>query len=32
MSVQVVQAVLRVLRGGKVYCVANPEVWDHGQA
>jgi D-3-phosphoglycerate dehydrogenase len=32
MSVQVVQAVLRVLRGGKVHCVANPEVWDHGQA
>jgi D-3-phosphoglycerate dehydrogenase len=28
MSVQVVQAVLTVLRGGRVDCVANPEVWD----
>jgi D-3-phosphoglycerate dehydrogenase len=28
MSVQVVEAVLAVLRGGRVECVANPKVWD----
>jgi D-3-phosphoglycerate dehydrogenase len=30
MSAQVVEAVLTVLRGGRVDCVANPEVWDDG--
>jgi D-3-phosphoglycerate dehydrogenase len=28
MSVQVVEAVLAVLRGGRVECVANPKVWN----
>jgi D-3-phosphoglycerate dehydrogenase len=31
MAVQVVEAVLTVLRGDRVDCVANPEVWDYRQ-